>query len=88
MRISLNNIAQIEKYLTERLVPSSKLLFEAHILVNPILAEDVRLQKIIYEAISWQGRKQLKAEIQAIEHHLFNTKTDFQKEVLNIFKKE
>ena len=89
MRISLNEIAQIESWLTAKLQPSEKLLFEARLLVSPALRDQVRLQQVICQVVRLFARRQLKQELRAVQKSMFNqpAKTAFQQELNQIFKK-
>ncbi len=48
MRTSLNNIKAIEDYLFGRLATGDALLFEAHLLLNSDLPDDMRHQQNTY----------------------------------------
>lgn len=89
MRTSLNEIAQIESWITAKLQPSEKLLFEARLLVSPALRDHVKLQQAIHQVVRLFARKQLKQELRAVQKSMFNQpgNTAFQQEVNQIFKK-
>ena len=89
MRTSLNEIAQIESWLTAKLQPSEKLLFEARLLVSPALRDHVKVQQAIYQVVRLFARRQLKQELRAVQKNMFSqaAKTAFQQEVNQIFKK-
>lgn len=89
MRTSLNEIAQIESWVTGRLQPSEKLLFEARLLVSPALRDQLKLQQAIHQVVRLFARKQLKQELRAVQNNMFRQagKSAFQQEVNQIFKK-
>lgn len=72
MRISLNDIAQIEAYLEGKLTPQAGLFFHAKMLISPDLAAKTRFQKRLYDIVRMFGRKQLKKELEEIHHELLN----------------
>jgi len=88
MKTSWNSIRMTEEYLSNRLSPEDRLIFEARILIDPVLKMNVFLQKKIYSLVRAYGRKQLKSELQSIEHRLFQSpeKIEFQQRVSQIFK--
>ena len=71
MRISLNNIAQAEQHLLKKPAPANSLLFEAKMLINDELKNNVTAQQQVYSLVKQYGRKQLKAEIEAVHQQLF-----------------
>ncbi len=78
---------QIERYLLGRMQPASKLLFEARLLIDPILRTKVRCQSNVYSIIRRSARRQLKAEAERIHRELFHdpSKRDFQSHIKQIF---
>jgi hypothetical protein len=86
---TLREIEQIEKYLFDQLDPQSRLLFEGHILVDPILNIKVQWQRRIYSIVRRSGRRQLKSELERIHRQLFAdpSRKQFQQEILQLFSK-
>jgi hypothetical protein len=72
MRTSLNNIKAIDDYLQHALTPGEQLLFEANILLNKELADDVARQRNASAMVMEYSRKITKAEIAAVQQ-LLNT---------------
>lgn len=72
MRTSLNNIRETEEYLFDILAPVERLIFNARMLVNPLIRRDTYFQKKAYHVIRHYGRKKLREEIGAIETRMFN----------------
>lgn len=88
MRTSLNNIQQAEAYLQGNMAAEDKLVFEAQMLLNPVMHQNVLLQKQIVNAVQAYGRGQLKAEIELIHKRLFTLPEhqSFRQKILSIFR--
>ena len=88
MRTSLNEIKHVEKYLFKQLSAEESLLFEAKLLVNPVLRLNVRIQEKIYSLIKMYHRKKIKAEFEIIHDNLFSdpAKKEFQQSIHQLFK--
>jgi hypothetical protein len=72
MRTSLTNIQQIEDYLLKYAGEADQRLFEARLLLQPALHEQLLWQQKTYAIIRQYSRRQLKAEIESVHQHLFN----------------
>ncbi|MBO9203082.1 MULTISPECIES: hypothetical protein [Niastella] len=72
MRTSLHNIQQIEDYLLKYAGEADQCLFEARLLLQPALHEQLLWQQKTYAIIRQYSRRQLKAEIESVHQHLFN----------------
>lgn len=89
MRTSLNNIKAIDDYLFGRLAPDDALLFQAKVLLNSDLMEDVQIQQETYAMIRKYSRQQIRAEIMAVQDTL-TTQPQYQgfmQRMANFFKK-
>lgn len=88
MRTSLNNIAQTEAYLLKRANPANALLFEAKLLLDRDLQTRVSQQQQVYTLVQQYGRKQVKAEIEAVHQQLFNQPEhlSFRQKIARLFK--
>lgn len=89
MRTSLNNIKAIDDYLFGRLAPDDALLFQAKVLLNSDLMEDVQYQQETYAMIRKYSRQQIRAEIMAVQDTL-TTQPQYQgfmQRMANFFKK-
>jgi hypothetical protein len=84
----MTSAANLEAYLLKKLPPEEQLLLDANLLVNSELRETIRAQKKTYALIQQYGRKQLKAEIEAVHQKLFteNKFESFRKTIFSIFK--
>jgi hypothetical protein len=69
MRTSLIETKQIDDYLFHS---ADAHLFEAKLIVQPALREKLQWQQRTYELITAFGRRQLKAEIEAVHQQLFS----------------
>ncbi len=88
MRTSLNKIKLIDDYLSDNMPVADALLFEANILLNAELADDVTFQKQTHSVIKLYGRQSIRAEISAVQHKL-NTGAQhqgFRQRIANLFK--
>lgn len=79
---------QIEKYLHEKLSIADRLLFDAKLIIDPVLRRHVRLQKKLYAIVRQSGRRELKSDVQQIHHRLFNDpeKATFREQVYKLFQ--
>jgi len=89
MRTSLNNIKKIDNYLLGGLAPTEALLFEANMLLNKNLAEDVAQQQLTYAMINRYSKQKIKAEIIAAQAKLSAVPEyqGFIQRIANLFKK-
>lgn len=84
MRTSLNEIAEIEKYIFRKLPPEEKVLLDARLVVNEDFRMKVFLQDKIYRLLSLFHKKNLKKEAEEVFQTLMKNPS-FQKEVSTIF---
>ncbi|MGY3213640.1 hypothetical protein [Mucilaginibacter sp. HD30] len=89
MRTSLNNIKAIDDYLFGSMAPGDRLLFEAKMLLNNELINDVQHQKNTHAIIRQYGRQSIKTEIKAVQHILATAPqhNNFMQRIVNLFKK-
>ena len=87
MKTLWTRIAEIDKYLLEEMTPEESVFFEAKILIDKNLAEDVEVQKQIHGIVRLHHATRLRAELQQIHQNLFSdTRTSFARSVLKYFK--
>jgi hypothetical protein len=81
---------QIEKYLFGKLSTSDRLLFEAKLIIDPRLRQQVRSQKRLYTIIRQSGRRELKREVEQIHQRLFSDpeKTNFGGLIYKLFQQQ
>lgn len=89
MRTSLNNIKAIDDYLLGRMTPGDTLLFEANMLLNSDLVNDLKHQQITYSIIRQYSRQNIKAELMAVQETLATAPQHrgFMQHIANLFKK-
>jgi hypothetical protein len=89
MRTSLNELKQIEDHLLRLSLPEDTLLFEAKMILDTGLRSNVLLQQRTYTLVQQYGRKQLKAEIEAVHQQIFSNPSQqgFVNKILSLFKK-
>lgn len=89
MRTSLNEIAEIEKYLFQNLPPGKNILFQAKTILDRELNRKVLLQKKIYDLVKLFHRDELKKQAEEVFSELIGDpeRTSFKNEVFEIFKK-
>lgn len=89
MRTSLNNLQLTEDCLLGRASGEQRVLFEANLLLNPVLREDVRWQRKTYLIIREYGRQQLRTELEQVHQALFTAPQHrtFRERVFEFFRK-
>ena len=89
MRTSLNNIKAIDDYLVGDMPPGDRLLFEANLLLNHDLVNDMEHQQNTYATIRQYGRRRIKDEIIAVQNILAVTPqhSGFMQRILSLFKR-
>jgi hypothetical protein len=88
MRTSLNNIKIIDDYVLGRMVPDDSLLFEANMLLDSDLSDDVKYQQSTYSIIKEYSRQNIKTEIKAVQEILATAPehVGFMRSIANLFK--
>lgn len=89
MTTSWNETRHIEAVLKGTATPGDALLFEAKLMLDNELADKVIWQQKTYALIKQYGRRQLKAEIEAVHEQLF-TKPEhqsFSQKIWRLFSK-
>ena len=71
MRTSLNEIKNIEDHLFLTAEPEDAALFEAKLLLQPDLKQQVSVQQMIYDLIRQYSREKLREEIGNVHRQLF-----------------
>ncbi|WP_431294593.1 hypothetical protein [Pedobacter sp. P26] len=89
MKTSLNELRLIEHYLLSDGKDGESFLFEAKMILQPELKQQVYWQNKSYQMVHDYGRKQLKNEINNIHETLFNTAEHqtFRQKVMRLFRK-
>jgi hypothetical protein len=83
----INDMKNVDDYVTGKLSPEETLLFEARLLLDPALKFRVALQRKIISIARMYGRKTVKSEVENIGQKLFSdqSKTGFHHEVNRLF---
>lgn len=87
---TLNEIKDIENYLFDKLKTPAKLVFEARLLINPILKRNAELQQRLYSIVRLSGRRKIKSEVEQTHQHIFSDpeKLIFQQSIYQLFPKK
>lgn len=90
MRTSLNDIKHIDDYLLQYAGKADRALFEARLIVQPALQENLAWQQKTYDIIKQYSRRRLKEEIESVHQQLFTEPehTSFRKKIIAIFSKK
>ena len=85
----MNNIRLIDGYLFNQNSIENGLVFDAMLILNPELSEQIEWQKKAHSMIKDYSRKKIKAEIEVVHQKLFNTveHTGFRHRILKFFSK-
>lgn len=86
----LREIKEIDKYLLGEMDAASRLVFDARVLIDPVLKARLEYQRRLYTIIKRSGRRQIKAEVSRIHHQLFTdpARRGFQSEIFHLFSKK
>ncbi|WP_417366750.1 hypothetical protein [Flavobacterium beibuense] len=88
MKTSWNNTVMTDNYLNGECSGEEKVLFEARLLLEPDLKENLHWQKTTRAIVQQYGRQQLKAEVEQVAHHVFTAGkyVSFREKVFSLFK--
>ncbi|SEV95279.1 hypothetical protein SAMN05428988_0746 [Chitinophaga sp. YR573] len=88
MRTSLNNIKAIDDYLLGCMAPGDAVLFEANVLLNNDLINEIKHQQSAHEIIRQYGRQKIKDEIVAVQEKLAAAPQylGYMQRIANLFK--
>jgi hypothetical protein len=89
MRTSLHDIQQIDDYLLSYAGEADRSLFEARLILQPALQENMAWQQKTYTIIRQYCRRQLKTEIESVHEQLFNEPEHipFRRKIMALFSK-
>jgi hypothetical protein len=90
MRTSLNEIKLIDEHIFKNGLIEDKLLFDAMLILNPALSNQVMWQKKTHALVLQFSRNKLKAEIESVHRQLFNEPKhqSFRQRILSLFSKQ
>jgi len=83
----LNEVKLIDDYIFNTAALEDALLFDAMLILDPDLQNQIMWQKKTHAAVKLYGRKKLKAEIERVHGKLFNEPEhqSFKYRILNLF---
>lgn len=86
--MKISTTEQIERYLFGELNTGARLLFEAKLIIDPVLKRQMRCQQKLYAVIRQSGRRALKLEVDQIHQRVFNNpeKKSFHQQVFKFFQ--
>jgi len=89
MRTSLNEIKAIDDHVLGHAAPDEALLFEAKLIINPELKQQVMWHKQTLSLVQQYGRNNFRAEIEAVHQKLFSQPEHegFRKKIMRLFRK-
>ena len=89
MRTSLNEIKLIDDHIFNKNTQEDALMFDAMLILNPGLSNQIMLQKKAHAIVQQYGRKKLKAEIEEVHRQLFSEAAHqtFRQKILGLFSK-
>ena len=86
MRKLLDEVQHIDQYLLHAMSTEDKLLFQAQMLTNSALQENVQAQSQVHRLIRSLGRAAKRQQLQTIFDNLCDTDPAFQAALTSIFK--
>jgi hypothetical protein len=86
MRKQLHEIQEIDQYLLQTMPVADKLVFQARMLTDGTLQENVRHQQEAHHLIRHIGREAQREKLAAIHSRLWETDEAFRAEISSIFK--
>jgi hypothetical protein len=76
MRTSLNNIKHIDDFISGKLSPTESLIFQARVLLDSDLRQQVEWHRRTVAIINLYGRKELRNEVEKIHRDIFAVNSD------------
>ncbi len=86
MKTSLTEIKQIDDHITGQLNDGDKLVFDARLILDPLLRFNIRMQQKLYALVKAYGRRSMRREVTSVQNQLFQDKS-FRNEIDTIFSK-
>lgn len=88
MKTSLDKMQAVEACLLGQASSEQRLLFEANMLLDPMLREDVHWQRQTYRIIREYGRERLRSELEQVHQTLFTASQHrkFRNKILAFFR--
>lgn len=88
MKISLNELAVIDRYLDDQMDPDERQLFESRLLSDTDLRKNVDLQKQARHIVVLHGRSKLRTSLEVLHRSYFTDAAHFvfRERVLSYFR--
>lgn len=85
MRKQLAEIQEIDQYLLQEMTAASRLVFQARMLVAPVLRDKVRYQRKVLQLVQWLAREEKRTQLDTVFQRLMKDER-FNKSITSIFK--
>lgn len=86
----MNELRDMEEFLSGTMKPGETLLFRARLLLNPVLRRNMSLLWRCHAVIRWYGRKELKEKIQSVHDRVFTDpgRTAYRRSIEQLFHRQ
>lgn len=87
MRTSFRDIVLTEQYLNGKMAGEEAAVFQARLLVDRALKQDMIFHRLLHRLVQLYHRKKLRQEIHSVHQHLFRAHSNdtFQNSIRKIF---
>ena len=87
MKTSLNDLHEIDEYLSGTMPAGESIIFQVKLITDPITRVNVLLQQKVHEILRLYQRKKIRAEIQKTHDRIFSDpdKADFRQRITHLF---
>ncbi|MBS1689689.1 MAG: hypothetical protein JSS96_13255 [Bacteroidetes bacterium] len=85
MRSTLLEVQEIDRYLLGEMSAEEKAVFQARMLIAPVLNTKVRHQRIVHKIVKWFGREEQRKKLETLYTSLLRD-DKFKQEIEIIFK--
>jgi hypothetical protein len=86
MKTSLSEIKQIDDHIMDQLRDGDKLVFDARIIIDPVLRFNIKMHQKLYALAKAYGRRSMRKEISIVEENVFLDHS-FREEIKTVFLK-
>lgn len=86
MKTSLTEIKEIDDRITNQLPDGDKLLFDARMIIDPVLRFNMTMQRKLYALVKAYARQTLRSEVTRVQDKVFQDNS-FRNEIQTIFSK-
>ncbi|QNL49312.1 hypothetical protein H8S90_21660 [Olivibacter sp. SDN3] len=87
MKTLFNHTEHLEAYILDKLSPEDRLIFDAQLLLDREVQDNLHWQKRSYGIVKAHGREQLRTQLKKIEQELFSKSVhkNFVQRILSYF---